>query len=231
MKNDASPEAAGGGVKRLLIFLCIAVVGLSVSYFTPLREYLDVTKIRTFADGLGWWGPVLIVAVGVIGPLAFLPRWPICFLCGLLYGVVWGALWANIASTFGAWVHYLVARTFLGQGTDVLLRKWKFDPARVPADKAFGILVLLRAFPLSNSAVTNVLAGALRLTMGGYLVATFIGMIPSTVMYVAWGKLLKRPSPEFYYLAVVLLLVAVAGTIWGGRRLAAYRDEQKGDYA
>jgi uncharacterized membrane protein YdjX (TVP38/TMEM64 family) len=227
----ATPDAARGGVKRLLLFVCIAVAGLAVGYFTPLRDVLEIERVRSFAMGLGWWGPLVIVAVAAVGPLVFLPRWPVCFLCGLLYGVVWGSLLGNIASVLGAWVHYLVARSLLAPGSVRMLRRWQLDPSRIPGEKAFSVLLLLRAFPLSNSAATNVLAGALRLSLGGYLLATFLGMIPSTVLYASWGKLLKRPEPGFYYLAVGILVLVAVGTLWAGRRLVAYRQNPERDQA
>ena len=55
--------------------------------------------------------------------------------------------------------------------------------------------------------------------IGNYLLATFFGMIPSTVMYAAWGKLMKKPDPSVFYLAVGAVLLLLAGTAVARRYL------------
>lgn len=223
MNPDQEPAkplpGKGHALRGLFIFLALALIGLAVGYFTPLRDYLDTESIRQLADRLGYWGPVVLLVIGTLAPVLFLPRWPVCFLAGLLYGVVWGSLLANVAGVLGAGLHFLVARRLLADSSKRVLNTWSLDPDRIPGDKAFLVIFLLRAFPLSNSAATNVLAGALKISWVSYLAATFLGMIPSTVMYASWGKLMKRPGPEFYYLAVALVGFIVLGAYLARRFL------------
>ena len=84
--------------------------------------------------------------------------------------------------------------------------------------RAFLALFLLRAFPLSNFTATNILAGALGMRGRVYLPATFLGMIPSTLFYACCGKLVRKPSLEFYLLLGVLFLVILLGTLLARRR-------------
>jgi uncharacterized membrane protein YdjX (TVP38/TMEM64 family) len=214
MKQEEPARAAAGNgtaLKGLFVFLALALAGLAVGYFTPLREVLDMDSIRQVADRLGSWGPAVLLLMGAVAPLLFLPRWPVCFLAGLLYGVVWGSLLANTAGVVGAGLHFLVARRLLADSSRRALNTYRLDPERIPADKAFLVIFLLRAFPLSNSAATNVLSGALKISWVSYLGATFLGMIPSTLMYASWGKLMKRPGPAFYYFAIALVGIIVLG--------------------
>jgi len=219
------PAKRVGSLKGLWMFLALALTGLAVSFCTPLRDRLTVENMQALAQSMGWWGPLALLAAGAVLPLVFLPRWPVCFLGGLLYGVFWGALLANIASTLGAWLHFVTARVFLAESSRRLLQRTPIDPDRLDRDRAFTLIFLLRAFPLSNSAATNVLAGTLGMPRGRYLAATFLGMIPSTVMYASWGKLLKKPGPEFYLLAAALLAALVLGALFGRRWLAGLRRE------
>jgi uncharacterized membrane protein YdjX (TVP38/TMEM64 family) len=215
-------DQTNSGLKGLYIFLAIALVGLGIGFFTPLRDTLQYDRVRQFAAELGYWGPVLILGTGLFMPLIFLPRWPVCFVAGLLYGIVWGSLVANLACTLGAWLHYVMSKRLVSESSGRLLKKCRLDPDRIPDDRALMFLFVLRAFPLSNSAATNVLAGALRITTAGFLVSTFLGMIPSTVMYTAWGKLLKKPDAGFYYVALGCFVLIVLGTYAARRFLAAY---------
>ena len=215
------PEGTGG----LLAFLGIALLGIAAARFTPLRDYLTVEGVRGLSARLGWWGPLALMAAGTVGPLFLLPRWPVCFAGGMLYGVVWGAVLGNVAGLLGCWVHFLSARKLVSTSSRRVLSRFDFDPETLTPRKAFWTLFLLRAFPLSNSAATNILAGALRISTRTYLTASFIGMIPSSLMYASWGKLMKKPDPAFYALAVGILVVMVAGTALARHLLFGRPDE------
>lgn len=225
MRDDAPAPAAepasfqtGGGLKRLLGFAIVAVACLAIGYFTPARDFFSVETIRNYAGKLGAWGPAVLIAAGIFTPLLFIPRWPVAFVGGLLYGVVLGSVIANIASTIGAWLHFLLARTMLRPMAEKLRRRYGIHAASASREKVFAALFLLRAFPLSNFVATNLLAGALQIRTGTYLAASFLGMIPSTLMYAAWGKLMKKPDPAYFALAIGILALLVAGTLVAQRR-------------
>lgn len=203
----------------LLAFLGIALLGLAVGRFTPLRDYLTVEGVRDLSTRLGWWGPFALAAAGTVGPLFLLPRWPICFAGGMLYGVVWGAALGNVAGLLGCLVHYLSARKLVAAGSRRALSRFDIDPDSLSPGRAFWVLFLLRAFPLSNSVATNILAGALSISTRTFLAASFLGMIPSSLMYASWGKLMKKPDPAFYALAVGILMAMVAATVLARRLL------------
>ncbi len=189
-----------------------------MSLFTPARRLFSVEQIGAWSRALGAWGPLLLFLLGLLTPLLLLPRWPIAFVAGLLYGISGGAVLANVASTAGAWLHFLVARSLLAPASARLLRRYGMDRLEIPRERVFLALFFLRAFPLSSFVATNLLAGSLRVPLRTYLAATFVGMIPSTLMYAAWGKMVKRPSPAFFAVAVLTLLFLVGGTIAAQRR-------------
>lgn len=209
-------DTAGGAssaVRRLALFLLVALAGVVITRTTHLGTLLSVASIREFAEEIGPRGPLYILLAGVVTPLLFLPRWPIAFLAGLLYGVTTGTLLATAASTLGAWLHFALSRTLLAPMSDRLRRRYGFDHLTIPKDKQFLALFILRAFPLSNFVATNILAGALKLSRSRFVIASFFGMIPSSIMYAAWGKLMKKPDPHFYALAAFSLAAVVVGAV------------------
>ena len=173
-------------------------------------EFLSPGRIADVAGKLGWKGPVALAAAAVVTPVFFVPRWPIAFAGGLLYGLVWGSLLANTASTAGAVVHYLMARTMIAPAADRITRRYSSLSRWVSGERAFVGLVLLRAFPFSNFSVTNMLAGALKMPLLTYAAGSFIGMIPSTLLYAAWGKCVKQPSLHFQAAAWIVLAAVIA---------------------
>ncbi len=200
-------------IAKPLSFVALAIIGICIGFFTPLKEYLTIDSIRSFAETLGLWGPVTLLVIGAIAPLLFLPRWPICFISGMLYGVIWGTVIANFASLLGAWIHYVTAKKLVSDSSEKLLNKFNLNINKLRDMNSFWAIFILRAVPVSNSAATNVLAGALKISTVSYLLASFLGMIPSTIMYVAWGKLMKKPDPEFYAVAVGIVAIMIIATI------------------
>lgn len=217
-----SRAAAIGAIRRLGLFLAVAIAGVWISHATHIGQYFNVSSMQELSDRLGTHGISIIVGLGVLTPLMFLPRWPIAFLAGLLYGIGWGTLLATAASTVGAWLHFMLSRTLLAPASERLKKRMGWEHLRIPREKQFMTLFLLRAFPLSSFVATNVLAGALRLSRGRFITATFLGMLPSTWMYAAWGKLMKKPDPHFYGLAALAVILIVGGAVGAQRYLAPY---------
>jgi uncharacterized membrane protein YdjX (TVP38/TMEM64 family) len=58
--------------------------------------------------------------------------------------------------------------------------------------------------------VTNLLAASLDISPRAYVLGTFVGMIPSTLMYGAWGRMAIHPKPSSYVAAALLCLLVCA---------------------
>lgn len=210
LENRAEVWAA---VRRMGLFLLVAVAGLVASHTTRVGDYLSVEAMGEWSTRLGPRGPLLIVAAGLLTPLLFLPRWPLAFLSGLLYGVGWGTALAVVASTGGAWLNFWLSRTLLAPMSDRLRRRYRMEHLTVPRDRQFLVLFVLRAFPLTSFVMTNLIAGALKLSRSRFVAATFLGMIPSTLLYASAGKLMKKPDPHFYAVAGLALVLMVVGAV------------------
>ena len=218
VENGGDSQSASRPLLKLLVFVLFSGAALATALLTPVGEYFSKENIQEVTEQLGAWGPVVIVVFGAVTPLFFLPRWPVAFVSGLLYGVVWGTLLATAASTLGAWLHYYLARGFLAPMAERTLARFRLSRDRVPQDKMFMLFFFLRAFPLSNFVVTNLLGGALKVRVRTYLLASFLGMLPSSVMYASWGKLMKRPSSEFYWVAALTVILVAGGIVLAQKR-------------
>jgi uncharacterized membrane protein YdjX (TVP38/TMEM64 family) len=216
------------GIPSLLLFLALAGVVVAVAHIPVVQKHLNVKSISHWVEHLGIWGPVGILGLSLLFPFMLLPRWPLVFVAGALYGIVGGSIVGCVAGTIGALFHYLVAsRMFRTAGHRV--RERFHLPEHMDNRKAWILIFTLRAFPLSNYGLTNMLAGALGMRWGPFSSATFIGMIPSTIMYAAWGKLLKKPSPGYYALAISLVVLLSIGSWWMGRKVLGSHGERSKD--
>ena len=191
---------------QLLVFLLLITITITLGFVEPVRDFFGMENIQKTANQLGIFGPIAVVAFGLICPIIFLPRWPLSYVSGLLYGVFWGTAISLLAATLGAWFHFWLAKGLLANTADRLLEKPKLAKMTAYREKPFMLVLLLRLFPLSNFSATNLLSGAMRLPSSSYILATCIGMIPTTVVYVSWGKATKEPSPGFLTFALSLMM-------------------------
>jgi uncharacterized membrane protein YdjX (TVP38/TMEM64 family) len=205
--------------KKLLCFALLSLIFIALGSSPQLRAHLRPEALNSTVEGLGWFGPVLLILLGILTPLLMLPRWPIAVVSGMVYGVFWGTCLANTASLIGAGVQYWVARSTLAHVFQRWLAGNRWRHLLESQKNVFFVLLLFRAFPLSNFVATNLLCGTLRISVWPYLLASAIGMIPSTLLYAAWGKLTLKPSGSFAFLAFFTLAFIVLGTFLARRFL------------
>jgi len=107
---------------------------------------------------------------------------------GFLFGPIGGGAAAVTGATGGSTVVYLVCRTAFG---DFLRRKPGALLARIEegfkAD-AFSYLLTLRLIPAFPLLLVNVASGLMRIPLRTYLLASFLGMIPSSFVYAGIGS-------------------------------------------
>ncbi|MBI1819535.1 MAG: TVP38/TMEM64 family protein, partial [Nitrospirae bacterium] len=86
---------------KLILFLAVlGIIGLIVNT-TGLRSYLDPARLQNWVKGYGVLGPLIYIVVFMIAPSLFLPGLPITVTGGVVFGPVWGTLYASIGSTLG----------------------------------------------------------------------------------------------------------------------------------
>ena len=144
---------------------------------------------------------------------------------GVVFGVARGSVFVSIGSTLGATAAFLAGR-YLAR--EWVVRKIQGNPKFQAIDKAVGregwkIVGLTRLSPLFPFTLLNYAFGVTRVSVRDYFLASWIGMLPGTVMYVYVGSLLgdlgnvghggrSRTAAE-WALYVVGLVATVAVTI------------------
>src|SRR4029077_19479513 len=174
----------------LLALIAAAVAGLIVlSVNAPLREALgeSLGRFRGSAWGPGVFSPVYAVACLV------LPGSVITLAAGSLFGVIIGTAVVSLASVTGASLAFWLGRT-LARG---LIEKRRAGTPRSRAlDQAvaaggFKIVLLTRLSPLFPFTLLNYAFGLTKLRFRDYVIASWLGMLPGTVMYVYLGSTVK----------------------------------------
>ena len=152
----------------------------------------DRNTLAWFLDwvqGIGFWGAVLFSAAYVPAAVLFVPGSLLTLCAGFAFGVVKGTLVASAGSTAGAAAAFLVARSV---ARDWVSRRIAGRPKLAAIGRAvekedFKLVLLTRLSPVLPFNVLNYAFGLTRARFGKYLLASWIGMLPGTVMYVYLG--------------------------------------------
>lgn len=190
-------DPPGGRWKRWLpLALIVIVVGLffglglnrylSVDELAARRQQLlDLVHAHPILGLVGFVGLyVLVVAFSIPGAMIM------TITGGFLFGPWLGAAAAVTGASSGATVMFLVARSALG---DVLRRRTKAGGLieRIQLGvraNAFTYLLALRLIPVVPFWICNIAAGFVQIPITTYVLATVLGIIPSTVIYASIGS-------------------------------------------
>jgi len=233
-------EVAPRGSTRLAAAAAIAAALLLAARFLPVREWAAL--FQSWIAGLGTRGVLLFAAVYVAGALLLAPVWLLAVTAGLTYPF-WGAFaLVSVVSTAAAGLAFWIARRFARERVEDFVGR---DPRLSAVDRAVAregwkVVFLLRLSPLVPYAVSNYLYGATAVAFGPFLLASWIGMMPGTLLYVSIGAAGRAAvgataarSPAGWVLLGAGLAATVAVTAWIGRaarnELERNRLEPAGD--
>lgn len=107
---------------------------------------------------------------------------------GFVFGAVLGTLFVNLGATTGATLAFLTARYVLRDTVEQ-----KFGTSLRPfqegfAKNAFSYLLTLRLIPLFPFFVVNLVSGLTRVSVGTYIGATALGIVPGSFVYAYAGR-------------------------------------------
>ncbi len=177
-------------IRLIAITLLIAAM-MTTLFFLPVKNYLD--GFLEWVRGMGMWGPLLVGAVYVLAAILFLPGWPLTLGAGFVFGVVVGTITVSLASTLGASAAFLLGRTLARDWVQhKIARSPKFQALdKAVKQKGFLIVLLVRLSPVFPYNVLNYALGLTQVSFRDYMLASWLGMLPATVMYVYLGSTLK----------------------------------------
>jgi uncharacterized membrane protein YdjX (TVP38/TMEM64 family) len=182
-------------VAKLVIALVFAAAIAAFFYF-DLRQYVTLENLKAHRDDLlsyteAHFGTAVAIfaAIYLLQTTFSLPGGALLSLTGgFLFGSFLGTLIIIIPATLGALLAFLAAR--------YLLRDWverKFGDRLKTiqqgfAKNSFSYLLTLRLIPLFPFFLVNLVSGLTRISMGTYLAATALGIIPGTFVFANAGR-------------------------------------------
>ena len=224
MAPTTSAKRRGRLVKGISVVLIIVAVVVLIRSL-PVDRAIDLVKAK--ADGLGFWGPIVLGAAYIVAALAFFPGSALTLTDGAVFGLGWGTVTVSLASTTAAALAFLIAR-YLAR--DKVARQAQRFPKFQAIDRAIGeggwkIIAMLRLSPAVPFSLGNYLFGLTAIRFWPYVLASWLFMLPGTFMYVYLGHVgteglrsaagtERGKTPAEWALLGVGLLATIAVTVY-----------------
>ncbi len=194
MAEAAMEQQHQGAKRRTFPWKIAGLVGIvavlvAINQIFPLDEY-TVNFLR-WVEGLGIWGYLVFALLYILFTVLFLPGFILTVGAGTIFGLLWGFIVVSIGSTIGASLAFLIGR-FVAR--DAIEKKVsgsaKFAAVdRAVADRGWKIVFLTRLSPVFPFNLINYAYGLTKVKFWHYALASWIGMMPGTLVYVYIGAL------------------------------------------
>jgi uncharacterized membrane protein YdjX (TVP38/TMEM64 family) len=212
-----------------ILFLVLLAVGIvcAILYRHELAE--QVTRYREWIRELGVWGQVILALAYIPASVLFIPASWLTLAGGVAFGL-WAVVPISLGSTAGASAAFLtgryLARDWVEQRVAASPRFQALDHA--VAAQGFRIVFLTRLSPVIPFNFLNYAFGLTQVRFRDFLVASWLGMLPGTFMYVYLGSAVGEAAIEaglaqriwFGVGLVVTVIVTVMVTRLARRALA-----------
>ncbi|MCI0410891.1 MAG: TVP38/TMEM64 family protein [Acidobacteria bacterium] len=173
-------------VRTLLIILAalLLIVGLRKLPVAPL-----LNRLIEWGSGTGVMGLAVFALVYAVAAVLFLPGSVLTLGAGAAFGLFKGTVAVSVGATLGAGAAFLIGR-YLARSR---VARWAAENPKFAAiDAAVGreggrIVFLTRLSPLFPYNLLNYLFGVTRVGFWSYLLASWVGMLPGTLLYVYLG--------------------------------------------
>ncbi len=214
---------------RKLPWKWIALTLIVAALIVTARLLPVVDWLKSFNDWVGHLGPlgfVAFVAIYALATVFFVPGWPLTVGAGFTFGLVLGTAAVSLGSTIGAALAFLIARSIARKNVEAMTTKNKKFQAidRAIGEQGWKLIFLLRLSPVIPFNVSNYVYGITAVKFWPYVLASWIGMLPGTLLYVYLGIIGKagveaasgghRRSDWQWVALGVGLLATIIVTIW-----------------
>lgn len=226
MTGPEEPRASSGFPAKRWLSLGVLVAGLVLFFALGGNRYITFETLRQHHEELRQFVEANSLVAGLCFILAYvvvtafsLPGGAVMTLFGgFLFGPPLAALYVVIGATAGSTMLFLAARSTVGAFLAA-----KAGPSLHKMEKGFqknalSYLLVLRLIPLFPFWLVNLVPALLGVGLRTYVIGTFIGIIPGTLVYAfvggGIGKVLdagQKPNLDIiFHLEILLPLIGLA---------------------
>jgi uncharacterized membrane protein YdjX (TVP38/TMEM64 family) len=176
-------------------FLGVLLLASFLFFYFHLYDYLSITTLKHYqADAKEWtqlhYGlsvSLYIVLFTLLIACAIPCATFLTLLGGFLFSTI-AILYAEFSITLGGMMLYLAVRTAIGSRIAAKRSGWIKKIESGFKQNAFNYLLTLRLVPIFPCWISNISAGILNVPVKTFIMATALGIFPSTIIYVLAGE-------------------------------------------
>ncbi|HAK43511.1 MAG TPA: TVP38/TMEM64 family protein [Clostridium sp.] len=205
--------------KKVMILLII-LLSLIITYFIFFRG-LTPEALRNYIDNFGYLAPLVYMLCFTLLPIAFFPVPVLALAAGLLFGFIPGTIYTMVGATLNSAIMFFMAKVLAKDAVTSLLQKklpekWSSFLVNLDDKKGFGVIFILRLIPAIPYNLINYGAGLTSIKFSNYMLATFLGILPGTLVFLNIGnQALNIHDPAFIVSIVLLILLTIFSLILG----------------
>jgi uncharacterized membrane protein YdjX (TVP38/TMEM64 family) len=182
-------------IQRGTLLIALLIL-LGLFFYFRLYRYLSFESLKeNRAFLLAWseqhfvWVVLGFIGIYTISVACSIPGAILLTLtAGVLFGIWWGTLWVVISATLGAFIVFLAVELALRDWVAKKTAKWLKGMEQGFQANAFSYLLILRLVPLFPFWLVNIVPALLGVSKRTFMIATFIGIIPGSFVYVLVGN-------------------------------------------
>ncbi|VAX01001.1 hypothetical protein MNBD_GAMMA22-997 [hydrothermal vent metagenome] len=210
-------------IKNNLLFLLLLIGYLTLFFLFHHQiektcEILINDNPNEILNIIRSWGlaaPVISVLLMVLqAVIAPLPAYLITAANGIIFGFLWGIVISLIGAMLGALVSFSITRWFYNNYAKNKLKESKTQAyiEKISSKHGFKVILIARLIPLISFDLISYAAGASSIKISHFLLATFIGMLPATILYTAIANkvaAIEQYSSQFVIYSTLLAFILI----------------------
>lgn len=157
----------------------------------------------------GMFGPLILFAAYQVVTIIPFPTAALAIIAGSLYGPWWGSAVVVVSMNAASWLSFWFAKFFGRHFVRESHGKWvrRFDEWM--QEDGFAAVLVARLLYIPFEYV-GAAAGLSKLSFRRYAIASLLGMLPSTVTFVALGDAFTDPEAWFLFGGLMAVIATVA---------------------
>ncbi len=175
----------GGSRVRIAAGILVAA-GIVTAWIAIRRGLIDPPAIQAAIAGSPF-APLIFILLQILASLLFVPRTVLGIAAGLMFGFAWGAVWAILGAVAGAAAGFAFVR-WIGAGKYTLQSTPRIRSIVERAEKGgWRAVAIVRLIPGLPHSLANTALALTDLGWRDYLIGSFAGMLPMTLLQVDIG--------------------------------------------
>ncbi|NLK66406.1 MAG: TVP38/TMEM64 family protein [Campylobacteraceae bacterium] len=179
---------------KTLVVLSIIICSIYIYYHVnTIKDFiLENRDLSVLLYTLAW----------IVLPIFLFPVPILALVGGVLFGLFWGSVITTLAAMINIILMYYIGR-FLGVKNFTMNVK-----------DSFMSVLILRFIPLVPYNLLNYACGFLGIGLKNYILASFVGIIPGTVILINLGENVLNFGSKEFWLSLLYLFILTIISLW-----------------